>query len=371
MKTNYKSSFNKHLSRDEIIRLVKNTLTISERDNAMLHLKNCELCSEAFEGLKQLPDLSTLHSMSAQWKMKTGVKPASKTLQVNLNTLYILLILTGLISIAIIYFFFFNPDKRNKNIKKENITATAVLPSIKNEHFVIDQNQNAADSGSVTPSKKIEPKITEGTYDNVKKPDAPLEKIEPLTAEKEIPQATLDVIKGISEQKLLNIEGFKIIDYSAEYAQKEKDLNSFSKGVEARYESEKHLNENASLENKNTTTVSYEDLIASALRSYKNGKYDAALSDFNFILNYFTNDLNCKFYKALCYKDAALYLNAIDQLKPLATNNTHTFYQEAKWHLALCYDLTGDKTASKNLLKEIVAENGFYKSQAINLLNKN
>lgn len=370
MKTEYNSVLNKHLSRDEIIRLAKNNLANRDRENALRHLAECKFCSEAVEGLKQLPDLSALHTMSAQWKVKTGVQPTSKTLQINLHTFYILLTLIGLISIAIVYFFFFNPDKRKTITKPENVIAKPTILQNKNEHFVVEQVPNLVDSESTTTPKNIVPKIAEGTYDNPKKEITSIEKIEPIASQKAISQQRLNVIKGISKQKLLNIEGFKIIDYSADYVQNDNILNSFSQGLEARYESEKHFNEIEKGADKLTSTVTYEDVIAKALHSYKNKKYDAAISDFNFIMNYFPDDLNCKFYKALCYQDASLYINAIDQFKVLSENNTHTFYEEAKWHLALCYNLVGDKSESKNLLKEIINENGFYKEQAFELLNK-
>jgi hypothetical protein len=106
MKTKY-SATNKHLSRDEIIKLVKNQLHNDVAVKAMKHLQSCTFCNEAYEGLKQLPDISVLHTLNVQWKSKTVRKRKFTKLEVNLQSLYILLIITGLIALAIIFLFFF------------------------------------------------------------------------------------------------------------------------------------------------------------------------------------------------------------------------------------------------------------------------
>lgn len=106
MKTKY-SFNNKHLSRDEIIKLVKNQLQSDASKKAMDHLKNCVFCNEAFEGVKQLPDITVLHTLNSQWKTNRPLKKKYTKLEVNLNTLYIILIFAGLIALVIIFFFFF------------------------------------------------------------------------------------------------------------------------------------------------------------------------------------------------------------------------------------------------------------------------
>ncbi|MEO8146404.1 MAG: tetratricopeptide repeat protein [Bacteroidia bacterium] len=368
MKTEYKE---KHLSSDEMIRLVKKTAVNGDRDHANEHLKECPLCSEAYEGLKALPDMSALQVLNAKWKLKSGIKPSGKKLEINLPAFYTLLTLIGLISIAIIYFFFFNPDK-NKTPEKGNSSAKInPAPQVKAaEHFMVIQDEIRSNISAIDSNSNITPTPIKGVYDEIKKTGEPLEKLQPITASKEIPNTTLPLIKGNSSEQLLNIEDFKIIDYSKAYTQNENMLRSFSDGLSARYETDKSLKKDESEEKINTSIVSYEEIIAKALRNYKRGKFTEAVSDFNFILKYFPNDLNAQFYKALCFKDDGQYQKAIDVLKPLASNYSHTFYQEAKWHLALCYQLEADKTNSEILFKEIISEGGFYKSQALSEIQK-
>lgn len=106
MKTKY-SFTNRHLSRDEIIKLVKNQLQGDASTKAIKHLKNCEFCNEAYEGVKQLPDITVLHTLNSQWKTNRSLKKKYTKLEINLNSLYIILIFVGLIALAIIFFFFF------------------------------------------------------------------------------------------------------------------------------------------------------------------------------------------------------------------------------------------------------------------------
>ena len=106
MKTKY-SFTNKHLSRDEIIRLVKNQLHNDASTKAANHIQSCSFCNEAYQGIKQLPDLTVLQSLDVQWGKKIVRERKSKKLEVNLGSLYILLATVGLIALAIIFFFFF------------------------------------------------------------------------------------------------------------------------------------------------------------------------------------------------------------------------------------------------------------------------
>lgn len=348
-----------HLSRSEITGLVQNKLLNGERTQAINHLKECELCSEAYEGLKRMPDMSSLYTLNAKWKLKTGGK-SSRPFSVNLSGAYAVLILTGLISIAVLYFFFFIPSK--KPLKKFKETAPIQQSAGNAEHFIITDKINVKDT--VEEFQALQPEIKEGIYDEIKKPGEAIEKLEPVGVLKNIPEATLGIIKGNSKQNLLNIEGYKIIDYSNDYKKDEDLLKSFNEGLGARYESPEMKSRYEKDDAKRTIALTYEQAIAEGLRCLKDDKWNEAAGMFNFMLDYFPRDLNCIFYKALSYEKAGLYNKAIDELKPLMQNNNHTFYEEAKWHSALCYKMIGDDKTGRRLLHEIINEGGFYSQQA-------
>lgn len=100
------TSANKHLSRDEITYLVKYPQQSKEHNKAMQHLQHCAFCNEAYNGISQLPDFTTLQTLNKLWKFKS-VKKHSPKLTVNLNSVYVVLTFLGLIALVIVYFFFF------------------------------------------------------------------------------------------------------------------------------------------------------------------------------------------------------------------------------------------------------------------------
>ena len=58
------------------------------------------------------------------------------------------------------------------------------------------------------------------------------------------------------------------------------------------------------------------------------------------------------------------YTPAADLLSKAMLNPDKTFYEEAKFKLALCYIALDKKKDAEKLLKEITAEKGFYSQQA-------
>lgn len=357
-----------HLSSAEMTRLIENKAGHGASDHAHLHLQQCSLCREALEGLKALPDLKALNVLNAKWKIKSGIKPSPRKLIINLPALYTMLTLIGLLSITVVYFFFFNP--KTKQHQKQGLQPNTVTPTteLKQEHFIIT---TISDTENVVMQNEnsIDKNRNKGVYDQLADPALSIEKIEPLKPAEQIPEVILDVVKGNSNEALLNMEGFKIIDYSNQYAKDELTMQQFNKGLSARYETLKDEQKDLDELETNRQTVSYEGVMAQGLNDYKKGKYQAALGNFNFILGFFNADKNALFYSSLCYKAAGNTESAIKMLSLLASDNNHTFYQEAKWHLALCYRIAGETEKAQLLLKEIVNEKGFYTKQATNLLS--
>jgi hypothetical protein len=108
----------------------------------------------------------------------------------------------------------------------------------------------------------------------------------------------------------------------------------------------------------------YSKTLRDGMNYFHNKQYEYASQMFSIILERLPNDVNSQFYKGISEMELHNYALSSDLLNKAMLNSDKTFYEEARFKLALCYIALGKKEDAEKLLGEIIAEKGFYSKQA-------
>jgi thioredoxin-like negative regulator of GroEL len=108
----------------------------------------------------------------------------------------------------------------------------------------------------------------------------------------------------------------------------------------------------------------YSQTLRKGMDYFHNKHYEYASQMFSVILENLPNDVNSQFYKGLSEMELHNYVPASDLLNKAILNADKTFYDEAKYKLALCYIALDKQRDAEKLLQEITQEKGFYSKQA-------
>ena len=97
-----------HFTHDELIRLHHQLVTGGKLHEMEKHLVDCQLCSEALEGVAEMEDASLLYSVSNELHLKARRKKLWKTTifsQVDLIAIFAVLFLILFLLLVSIFFF--------------------------------------------------------------------------------------------------------------------------------------------------------------------------------------------------------------------------------------------------------------------------
>ena len=114
----------------------------------------------------------------------------------------------------------------------------------------------------------------------------------------------------------------------------------------------------------------YSKTLRDGLNYFHNKQYPEASQTFSIILERLPNDVNSQFYKGLSEMELQNYAPSSALLNKAMLNADKTFYEEAKFKLALCYIALNEKRDAEKLLREIEKEKGFYSQKAAEELQK-
>lgn len=108
----------------------------------------------------------------------------------------------------------------------------------------------------------------------------------------------------------------------------------------------------------------YSKTLRDGMNYFHNKQYNEASQTFGIILERLPNDVNSQFYKGLSEMNVQNYSASTALLNKAMLNTDKTFYEEAKFKLALCYIALNQKGDAEKLLREIKEEKGFYADKA-------
>lgn len=112
------------------------------------------------------------------------------------------------------------------------------------------------------------------------------------------------------------------------------------------------------------------DVIKDAMRLFKQKDYAQCITLLDLVSEFSTNDVNCEFYKGMCYYYLQNYEAAYKQLKLSYANKINVFEEETSYYLALTASKTNKDAEAKNLLVKVVNNKGFYAKKAQEILTK-
>ena len=133
-------------------------------------------------------------------------------------------------------------------------------------------------------------------------------------------------------------------------------------GIPAMYENDKQ--KGAVAEIGREMPFVYSKTLRDGMNYFNNKQYNEASQTFSIILERLPDDVNSQFYKGLSEMEMQNYSQSSALLNKAMLNSDKTFYEEAKFKLALCYISLNQKGDAEKLLKEIRDEKGFYSEKA-------
>lgn len=179
------------------------------------------------------------------------------------------------------------------------------------------------------------------------------------------------VAKKLFKQKIypyIFFYNLAVLDYSA-YENREKIVQKTTyklSGVSAAFESAEVKNSPDLVAE--TKAVPYLDYLEETMYFFSKNKYKYALKRLNIITEQYKNDLNAMFYGGLCYFNLGDYEKALAGFDAILDLNTGPFKEEAQWYKAKTLIRLNKNQVANQVLLDIVAENGFYTDQALELL---
>ena len=209
-------------------------------------------------------------------------------------------------------------------------------------------------------------KAKKGAFKTRAKASAPAFKdVDIMDAEEELAEAVVESAKEY--RTTITLSDHKVVNYIDEY-QREYDMNQVvdtkTESVSAGYASEDDMKKAEKERAEEKVEITYKATLQKAMVYYKAQNYVMALEEFNVILKEHPEEVNGLFYGGLSYYHLDKNTEALNKLDKVLTNKKTEFNQEAKWYKALTLIELKQTDNAKKLLKQIVSENGFYKTKA-------
>lgn len=410
------------LSQQLLIGYLKGSLNEHETHKVEEHLVDCELCSEALDGLMLVKNESVLGTVSADVKKvihkqenKRRISPFGFWLAAAAS---VAIIITSVIAIKTV------TTDSNKQLAVQDVKIPVIKDTLRSKENSTEESKTELTSANEV-SIKSETKNSSSETKQIKtftsqapaqpEENSQLASVETATdeslnieqkerAESDIvfsdlktkePAAksqpvrtnsatepvavSLSEIKTISGNKsgeeksnqensepIVFVQNLKIIDYSK---RKGDDLlEPPANNTEAKYATPELKQETGA-----ATIVeanSYKEIITPALEAFQQGKYSVTISLLHNILKENPSDLNAVFYSGIANYHLKNFTKSLEFLLPLTKKKDNTFFEEAKYYTALNYIQLNESIKARKLLQEIIEMNGFYKERSAEKLKE-
>ncbi|MBS1763889.1 MAG: zf-HC2 domain-containing protein [Bacteroidetes bacterium] len=350
------------LSKEKLLAYSRGTLSAAEQHEVEKHLTDCELCSDALEGIELLhsthPLDDTVREISA--KYTSGHEQPQINRWWYAAASVVLLIATGWV------FSVYNNFNEEKIASKlpEATPLSAPLPPPADVNVNANTNESATDSEMKITTSQQQPIAQEETNFATKKKSEHVSGItnHSLRASKHADTIVLneniaevyaatdtkalepakdamtdqpDVMSkaaagaAVSESVSLlkNINGYKTYYYAHEYT-----LRQNASAVQHRERTDdvqKAKDKSRSWNNIRIDDVDYETFLENALSDMKLKKFENALQKFQLILSEHPDDVNALYYGAWCYAEIGQNNKSLLLLDKLDASANHTFIQES------------------------------------------
>jgi tetratricopeptide (TPR) repeat protein len=169
-----------------------------------------------------------------------------------------------------------------------------------------------------------------------------------------------DKIRFSENAPVIFLHDLKVANYHLYYF-KGQSLVNIQRNVEAAYQNAGEKSSNVTSSNK---MYYLHNAINDLMLNFKKQKFQNCLTLIETIKKYNADDVNCLFYESMCYYQLKNYKKAMEQFNSVRTHNVNIFKEEADYYYALCCIKTNTINEAKEILNEIVMNEGFYAPRA-------
>lgn len=416
------------LSEQDLRNYAAKKLNTDEMHRIEQHLVDCELCSEAVEGYLLLDNPEVFsEKLDEIYSFIYEKKPGKRTIHLN----YWYAAAASILLVAgISVLFHFSKEKttgilsentvKYDEIKIESAMADSISLAVPSEKTSINTTDNTINTEEL--NKKFEQKSSgessgyfrkendgdltlaanQQQYYNDLEKDKQASLTSPLTGgissitvadykKAEIEDAPLDEKSSETESGKLKLGKEKIDNTSLKeeaqtktistvVAQESKDSRESRKnkipvgGGEKVAFSETNEKADDGLLNKNNTdsinTIPSGELLSDAMIKYNSGDYSGTIQLLDKYRELYPNDYNTLYYCGVSYYYLKNYSASIECFDKVLKVKNGQWGQQAKWYKALGYIEISENSKAREMLNEIVSENGLYKDKALEILQQ-
>ena len=395
---------------DALLHYRDNELSDEDKHDIERHLVDCELCSDALEGLSLGASASFLDEVREEVMDNIAGRPGTSTFNTSARWLVAAAVSAVVVMSIYTYMQFDKVDEGNmafqeKTTDKSTPVARPEKPADESagaatsEPEPVDETQEVAKMMDVKPQpaarQAIAPEIvmveeeeadfeadsypsetvadmmedaefmSESTQAEIAAPKAKKESITRLSLDSNkllYSAAGQNLAVNPAVNNITYLNNYKV--FNAPDLQKGVDLKDAElKSVSPRYENKNaaKVAEAPPVERKELT---YEEALELALIDFDNQRYTKALDRLNLISNARPNDLNVDFYTGMSNYNMSNYSEALKDLEPITNDKSGVFNEEAYYYTALCYYKTGKTKKGIRMLNDIANSGGFYANDA-------
>lgn len=395
---------------DALIHYRDNELSDEDKHEVERHLVDCELCSDALEGLSMGVSAALLDEVREDVKNSIAGRPGTTSFSSSARWLVAAAISAVVVISIYTYLQFEKVDESNMALHQKTIDEGAPVPqeekpadepaeSAAAEFEPVDEVQEVVkmmDDESLPASRQTaapaiaimdeaDAEFEVESYEEESVPDvmedadflsgsAEAEIVSSKAKKESVTRLSLDsnkLLYSAAGQHLASSPAVNNITYLNNYKvfnapDLEKDVNlkeAELKSVSPRYENKSaaKVAEAPPVERKELT---YEEALELALIDFDNQRYTKALDRLNLIANARPNDLNVGFYSGMSNYNMSNYSEALKDLEPITNDKSGVFNEEAYYYTALCYYKTGKTKKGIRMLNDIANSGGFYANDA-------
>ena len=378
------------IRREELLRYRDNRMSNSEKHDVEEHLVDCELCTDALEGLMLISSVAVLDEVSQEVGRITS--PSTGAI---VRPWLAAATIAGVVVISYLTYRQYSDLKEERIAQTESVANERIPAAVKQPAVTSDSLKELPLQTDVTSEKPVgatrpaesvsEMTLTETksesdfssalTEEPMMSKDQEVAEIAAQTGQATTIQA--ESAKEISfssapsnnagNQNITYIDNVKVIDYN-DYEKMPASVADVPRSTPSKFQNDKKRVQAAEAEEKSGVAAkrkaNYLDMVADPVILFNNGRFESANQGFDELLKRNSNDQNAAFYKGVSLYNMKQYDPALELLEPLSNDTASPFMEEAKYYTAKSYIANGKVNKGKILLEGISNSNGFYSNQA-------
>lgn len=380
------------LSKEELISYAKQNISEMEKHHIEKHLLDCELCTDALEGIRLLSDPADLKSISSDMLRKLREEnPVSKKNNTRSAFLVAAAIACVLIISGIYFTYLHNFENSNPELavlplesKKDNVAAQPLLLK-DNDRMSLKESTN--NSSMMETKTKSPDKINSQTKNELQQvittePVAGMNNKEvaadvPKTSDEMIEVTAASNEKSQEEISLKAEQAPAPVQDNINAEENVKRANDNAKAItySDRAISQKSqtvtMSEVASKKNKSDLAkTNIDESLKVVQMEIENENYKSALVKLDELSKEYPENMNVKYLNGVVYYKTNEGKKALDCFNAVLNSGDKNLFEDSRLHKALTYIKLSDNKNARIILNQIIGDKSRYKERAWELLEQ-